>query len=287
MADSEWAARSILLMATETSKQGRVLTARNAGVRALIWREYDATPTPFQVVTTDGVEIRGVHFNRDFPTLLVYCHGFSSGKNVVFIKHLVETFAADVDVIVFDFRGHGESGGATTFGDKELLDVDAVLDYAKRFGYHRIVIMGSSMGGAIAIRYAADSPKVDAVITMGAFAHKRFSNMAMAGMGLLQWSVSRDVIKRASPTRIERAVPPYNPRDYVGKIAPRPLLLLHGEKDSLIPLSHAQQLYANAGEPKTLYVIPRGGHDLENMNGKTLKYIMDWVNETQGGVTHV
>lgn len=266
---------------------GRPLTARRAGVSALVWRAYANTQTPFQVVTTDGVEIRGVHFNQDFPTLLIYCHGFTSGKNVSLVKRVVESFAADIDVIAFDFRGHGESGGATTFGDKELLDMDAVLQYAKGFGYQRIVIMGSSMGGAISIRYAADSADVDAVITMGAFAHKQFSKMAMAALGLLRWSVSRDVVQRASPTRIERATPPYDPRDYVARISPRPLLLMHGENDPLIPLAHAQQLYANARAPKTLYVIPRGGHDLQNLNSKTNKYIFRWLNQTQGGVADV
>lgn len=274
-------------MTVETLEYGRILDARRAGVSALVWRAYDDATTPFHAVTSDGVEIRGVHFSHDFPTLLVYCHGFASSKNVHPIKQMVETFAADVDVIAFDFRGHGESGGATTFGEKELLDVDAVLDYATGFGYQRIVIMGSSMGGAISIRYAADSPRVDAVITMGAFAHKRFSKMAMAALGLLKWSFSRDVVKRASPTRIARAVVPYDPRDYVGKIAPRPLLLLHGESDPLIPLAHAQQLFANAGEPKTLYVIPRGGHDLQNLNRKTLRYVLNWVDKTQRGVANV
>lgn len=274
-------------MSTQTLQYGRPLTARSAGVSALVWRAYADTQTSFRVVTTDRVEIRGIHFNRDFPTLLIYCHGFTSSKNVVLVKRVVETFAADVDVIAFDFRGHGESGGATTFGEKELLDMDAVLKYAKGFGYQRIVIMGSSMGGAISIRYAADSPDVDAVITMGAFAHKQFSKWAMAGLGLLKWSFSRDVVGRASPTRIERATPPYDPRDYVGRISPRPLLLMHGENDPLIPLAHARQLFANAGEPKTLYVIPHGGHDLQNLNAKTTQYILKWLNQTQGGVTDV
>ena len=274
-------------MSVKTLEYGRPLTAREAGVRALLWRAYAETQLTFRVVTTDGVEIRGVHFKNDFPTLLVYCHGFTSGKNTMHIKQMVETFAAELDVIAFDFRGHGESGGATTFGDKELLDVDAVLEYAHGFGYQRTVIMGSSMGGAISIRYAADAPAVDAVITMGAFAHKQFSKMAMVGMGLLKWSVSRGVVKRASPTRIERASAPYDPRDYVGRISPRPLLLLHGEHDPLIPLAHAQQLFARAGEPKTLYVIPRGGHDLENLTVKTLKYVLRWIKQTQGRVTHV
>lgn len=253
------------------------LSRRDRGVRALFWRSYTKPFTPFRVTTSDGIPLRGIHLHNDFETLLIYCHGFSSGKNFLNIPHLAEMLSSELDVIVFDFRGHGESGGETTFGAKELFDLDAVMEYAKRFGYRRIILMGSSMGGAISIRYAADSPDVDAVITMGAFAHKRFSMMAMAGLGVLKWSFSRRVMGSAWLTRIERAQPAYEPRDFVARISPRPLLLLHGEHDPLIPLSHARDLFARAREPKTLHIIRRGGHDLENINQPTIILIMNWL----------
>ncbi len=214
-------------MATQTLHYGRPLTARGAGVRALWWREYSKPHRTFRVVTRDGVEIRGVHLQNAFSTLLIYCHGFSACKNLFPIARLAEALADEMDVIVFDFRGHGESGGATTFGEKEVWDLEAVMQYAKSFGYARIVVMGSSMGGAVSIRSAADSADCDAVITMAAFAHKQFSRFSMAGLELLKWSVSRRVIRYATPTRIERAVPPYCPRDFVARLSPRPLLVLH------------------------------------------------------------
>lgn len=267
-------------MATQALYHGRSLTAHKAGVRALWWREYVKPHTDFRVVTRDGVEIRGAHLENDFAMLLIYCHGFSACKNIAVITRLVEGFAEEMDVMVFDFRGHGESGGATTFGEKEVWDLDAVMQYAKRFGYAQIVVMGSSMGGAIAIRYAADSSDVNAVITLGAFAHKQFSAVSRAGLQLLKWSVSRRVIEYATPTRIERATPPYNPRAFVARISPRPLLVIHGDRDPLIPLSHARELFANAREPKTLHVIRGGGHVLENLNAGTRAYILEWITKS-------
>jgi len=252
-------------------------TARDAGLRAPLWREYRKSHSPFQVVTRDGVELRGVHLNDDRATLLIYCHGFLSGKNYAPIQRWAELLAADVDVIAFDFRGHGESGGATTFGEKELFDLDAVARHARHFGYQRIVVMGSSMGGAVALRYAADAAEVDGVVTMGAFAHGSFGLVASGGLRLLQLALSRAVMRRAYATRIERARPPYAPRDFVSQISPRPLLLLHGEFDALIPLAHARELYAHAREPKQLYVIPRGAHDLENLNSATKNLIIKWL----------
>ena len=259
---------------------GQARSARNAGLRAPVWRTYRKPHTAFQVVAQDGVQVRGVHLNDDHPTLLIYCHGFLSGKNYLHIQRWAEMLSDDLDVIAFDFRGHGESGGATTFGDKELLDVAAVMDYAMRFGYQRIVLMGSSMGGAVSIRYAADDARVNAVVTLGAFAHGQFRAMAMGGLGLLKIPLSRAVMRHAYATRIERAQPPYAPRDFVSKISPRPLLIVHGEYDALIPLSHARELYENAREPKQLYVIPRGPHDVENLNAKTKAHILEWLRET-------
>lgn len=247
--------------------------------RRLWWREYGAA-LPFQLQTADGIQVHGVHLKHDHTTLLIYCHGFLSGKNYLPIQRWVELLSDDLDVIAFDFRGHGESGGATTLGDKELLDLDAVTDYAQAFHYQRIVLMGSSMGGAVSIRYAADDERVNAVVTLGAFAHGRFSRMALGGLRLLKIPLTRAVMRHAYATRIERAQPPYAPRDFVSMISPRPLLVIHGELDTLIPLSHAHELYDNAREPKELYVIPRGSHDLDNLNIKTKYHIMEWLRET-------
>lgn len=264
-------------MSAQVTFPAHSCTARDAGLRAPLWRAYRKPHTPFQVVTRDGVELRGVHLNDDHPTLVIYCHGFLSGKNYLHIQRWAELLADDMDVMTFDFRGHGESGGATTMGEKELFDLDAVVQYARRFGYQRIVVMGSSMGGAVAIRYATDAAGVDGVITMGAFAHGSFGIWALSGLRLLQLPLSRAVMRHAYATRIERAQPPYAPRDFVAQISPRPLLLLHGEYDSLIPLAHARELYANARDPKELYVIPRGTHDLENLNAATKKLIVQWL----------
>lgn len=259
----------------------QLLSRRGGGLRSLYWRDYTKPYSPFRVMTSDSVQVSGIHLQDDFETLLIYCHGFSSDKNFLHIPRMAEMLSDAMDVIVFDFRGHGESGGATTFGDKELLDLDAVMRYAQRFGYARIVVMGSSMGGAIAIRFSADSPDVSAVITMGAFAHKQFSAMAMAGLSVLKWSFSRDVVRRTWRTRIEHAEPAYNPRDFVARISPRPFMVLHGEYDPLIPLAHGRELFARAGEPKTLHVIRRGGHDLENLNKRTITRIVEWLKETK------
>jgi uncharacterized protein len=270
------------IMTTHLIHPGRLRSVRQAGLRAPWWREYDKSHSPFQAITRDGVELRGVYLHANASagrprTLLIYCHGFLSGKNYAAVKHWVELLADELDIITFDFRGHGESGGATTLGDREGLDLAAIVRYARQFSYDRLVVMGSSMGGAVVIRYAAETAEVDGVITMGAFAHERFSVYAMSGMGLLQLPFSKQVLRRAYATRVEKTRFSFAPRDYVGRISPRPLLLLHGEFDRLVPTSHARELYNQAGEPKRLDILRRGGHDLENLNARTRARIMEWL----------
>jgi fermentation-respiration switch protein FrsA (DUF1100 family) len=50
------------------------------------------------------------------------------------------------------------------------------------------------------------------------------------------------------------------PIDVVGQIAPRPLMIAHGELDEIVPVGHAHQLFKAAGEPKELWIDPESHH---------------------------
>ena len=60
------------------------------------------------------------------------------------------------------------------------------------------------------------------------------------------------------------------------KIAPRPLLLVHGNRDETVDVSHAYKLYARAGEPKQLSIVDGAGHRLRQ-NDKAMTIITDWL----------
>ncbi len=244
------------------------------------WHDYVKPHEPFKVTTRDGVALRGVHLRNENDTLLIYCHGFLSSKNFIAVPRFVELLAEDADVIAFDFRGHGESEGASTLGERELLDIDAVLDYARGFDYRRILLLGSSMGGAAAIRYGASSPDVAGVVTIGAFARGEFSFAAGRALKFFDWQVTHSVVRAARRTRVASIALPSAPIDVVQRLSPRPLLLIHGRLDPLVPVRHAHELYAQAREPKKLIVIPRGSHDIPNLNRQTKEWIVTWIKET-------
>jgi pimeloyl-ACP methyl ester carboxylesterase len=245
------------------------------------WRDYASPHERFRVTTRDGVGLRGVHLKTGHDTLVIYCHGFLSSKNFIAVPRFAELLADDVDVIAFDFRGHGESEGASTLGEVELLDVDAVVDYARGVGYRRIILAGSSMGGAVEIRYAASSQEVAGVVTVGAFARGEFSFVARRALGFFDWPVTHSVVRSARRTRVESVALRSAPIDVVHQLTPRPLLLIHGENDLLVPVRHAYELYARACEPKDLIVIPRGSHDVSNLNRRTKDWIIEWIGKSE------
>ncbi|MCZ7570350.1 MAG: alpha/beta fold hydrolase [Ardenticatenaceae bacterium] len=248
-----------------------------------IWnRAYALEHRRFTTETADGVPIAGVHLDRsDTDLLVIYAHGFLSNKNHRVVPHFVELLSERFDVMAFDFRGHGESGGACSFGNDELLDLDAVVRYARGFGYQKIVTVGSSMGGATVIRHAGLVGNVDGVATIGAFADARNLRRPTSAFGLhliFNTALGGPFAAITRGTRVGDLEPgEHQPIDVVDRIAPAPLLLIHGEWDMLIHPDEAESLFARAREPKELVVVPRGGHDIPLLTSDTIALLDNWI----------
>jgi fermentation-respiration switch protein FrsA (DUF1100 family) len=141
----------------------------------------------------------------------------------------------------------------------------AALALSLRPEYERLGGLGFSFGGFHTIVAAARRWVFDAVAVVGT-PHRLFildHNFLTAG--LLR---SLPLILRRRRRRTRLALRPHGipavPSRLVGRIAPRPLLVVHGSQDWLIPQSHARRLYAAAGEPRQLALVERGLH-AENM----------------------
>lgn len=68
------------------------------------------------------------------------------------------------------------------------------------------------------------------------------------------------------------------PTKWVGKVSPRPILIIHGEKDEVVGLEHAYKLYLKAKKPKKLEIIPEASHRLR-LNDKAVKKILGWLKQ--------
>jgi dipeptidyl aminopeptidase/acylaminoacyl peptidase len=170
---------------------------------------------------------------------------------------------AGYNVLLFDYPGHGRGPAApVTLAHRELRDVHAALDYTLgRLPNAHIGVIGFSMGGALAILVAASRPEIRVVIADSPFAtHADVVSHAIART----LRISGDPFLPVTDFFLERRAgyrsADVSPLSVVDKIAPRPLLLIHGTEDQIVPYSHTERLYAAADAPKELWIAPGAGH---------------------------
>ena len=197
---------------------------------------------------------------------VLFLHGWGSHNQHMLMPYL-GWLARGHTVLAFDMENHGESpAGATTMGPRELLDAHTAADFLKGRGYKRLVLMGTSMGGAVAIDLAAEEPAVAGVITDGAFSRPEVvvaSHLGRHGYpfpGLLA-DVTLAELGWRTGTSEARAI------DHVARLRGRPLLMIHGEKDHVVPVEDAKRLFAAAREPKQLWLVPGADHMSEAATG--------------------
>ena len=224
-------------------------------------RPYRAA-TPFTVTTEDGIRLSGSRVGVDGPSL-VFCHGFLGWHRKVTIVRFVEALAARFVVFAVDLRGHGASDGLCTYGDLEMLDVQAVTRLAReqRPG-EPLATLGLSMGGVAVLRHAALHRGVDAVVAVSAPA--RWDGHGSRAVRQIRWLASTRRGRRLAPglgVRLgEHSAWTGSPEDLVERIAPTPVIIVHGRDDHFFDEEEAWRLYRRAGEPKRLMLASRFGH---------------------------
>lgn len=213
------------------------------------------------MTTEDRVRLVGSRVGASGPAL-VFCHGFLGWHRKERIVRFVERLATRFRVYAFDLRGHGRSGGLCTFGDREYLDVDAVARLARAEAPGSLVTMGGSMGGIAVLRHAALCGDVTAVVTVSTPA--RWDGHTSRAARQLRWMSSTGTGRHAARVmgvRLARGWgDPEQPEDVVGKIAPTPLIVVHGRDDHFFDVEEAWRLYRRAGEPKRLVLATPFGH---------------------------
>jgi pimeloyl-ACP methyl ester carboxylesterase len=194
---------------------------------------------------------------------LVMAHGFSmtsTDRRLV----AVATLLADGGraVYTFDFRGHGRSGGVSTLGDLETLDLDAVVRFVRERDHENVVVIGASMGGFVALRHAALFGGVDAVIAISTPAVWGMSSRlrARALVAAVHNRVGRRILSARGTRVVDRvAVPPSSPADLAPLIT-IPVALVHGDRDPYVPVDDAVLLHDRLAGYRRLVRLPSFGH---------------------------
>jgi pimeloyl-ACP methyl ester carboxylesterase len=263
--------------------------------------------------TVDGVTIDSVYepvrdvYDASAPPagdlVFVVAHGFTGDVDRPHVRRVAEALTRYGAVVTFSFRGHGASGGRSTVGDREVLDLAAAVAWARELGHARVVTVGFSMGGSVVLRHAATyrpggtgtgdtygdvrDAHADAVVSVSAPA--RWYYRGTAPMRRLHWLVTRPagraVTRYGLRTRIhhrEWDPVPLSPVEAVPRIAPTPLLIVHGDSDGYFPVDHPRMLAEAAGDHGELWLEPGMGHAEHAAAGELLARIGDWATARAG-----
>ncbi|MGW1800184.1 alpha/beta hydrolase [Streptomyces sp. NPDC001984] len=242
--------------------------------------------------TADGVSINSVYepgpvvYDSSAPPsrdlAFVVAHGFTGDVDRPHVRRVAAALARHAAVVTFSFRGHGASGGRSTVGDREVLDLDAAVAWARELGHTRVATVGFSMGGSVVLRHAALHRGVDAVVSVSSPA--RWYYRGTAPMRRVHWLVTRPegrlVGRWGLRTRIHHRdwnPVPLSPTEAAGRIAPTPLLIVHGDRDGYFPLDHPRMLAKAAGDHAELWLEPGMGHAENAAADELLARIGDWV----------
>ena len=205
--------------------------------------DYGLDAEEFPVVSADGTALHGWWIHGRGERVLIWYHG-----NAGNISHRLETARAFVerlgfDIVLVDYRGYGLSEGTP---EETGLYVDglAIYDATIRRGFdpERLVLFGRSLGAAVAVEVALNRPAA----------------------GLVLETPFRSV--RAMARSMYPFVPSFLIRtrlDNERKISQirMPKLILHGDRDNLVPISHGRTLFELALPPKRFFAIPGASHN--------------------------
>jgi pimeloyl-ACP methyl ester carboxylesterase len=242
----------------------------------------DAENVRFQAL--GGVWLQGswlVSKSNERRGTIIFCHEYLANRWSC-RPYIDELRNAGFDVFTFDFRNHGESDTSPGYAAMqwashfEMIDVQAAVSHVRqRAGGARpwIGLLGISRGGSAAILAASRDEHVQAVATDGAFP----TNLTQLAY-MLRWAkiyIGEGLLYRLTPDwyysllcgivrtvgarrhgcrflRVSRAIP---------RIAPRPLLMIHGEKDNYVVPQIARQLFDRARDPKQFWLVPDARHN--------------------------
>ncbi|MFH1189236.1 MAG: alpha/beta fold hydrolase [Candidatus Omnitrophota bacterium] len=214
------------------------------------------------VMTEDGKRIAFNHIKAGFSKVVIIAPGFFNNKDTFLFRKMADAFSKELDVIVFDFRGHGKSSDVFTWTAHEQKDLRAVIAYAKKAGYEKIGVIGFSLGAAIALIEASCNQDIDSVIAvstpsgLGSINYHFWEKDMWADLKLNFGAKGRGKgVRMGSPSLAKT-----RPRDIINKISPTSVLFIHGEKDWLVKMSNSQLLFDKAKNPKSLEIIKNGGH---------------------------
>ena len=212
--------------------------------------------------SSDGVTLSGWYIPSKNKAAVILLHGYGANRSEM--RPRAEMLAQHgFGVLMYDMRGHGQSGGnQRTFGWTDVNDVIAALNCLHTrsdIDPTRIGILGFSIGGQVAVRAAAQTDDIRAVIDDGPSLARAEDIPPAADLGEWLFKLSNWLEDRVFAVVVGTPAPA-GVAEVIGHISPRPLMIIATGPDSDIEQRLAQYYFDQAREPKTLWKIPEGQH---------------------------
>jgi uncharacterized protein len=223
---------------------------------------------PVSFSNARGQILKGVvHRPRsgDFAKAAVLCHGMESNKESEKIVALGRELAdRGVGVLRFDFSYCGESDGRfedITYSG-EVDDLAAAFDVMLERGARKIAILGSSMGGTVALLFAAGRPQVAALVTVAAPVHpEKIAEELLSPQDVKRWRDAGHISYHGR--RLNRSLLDDLQKIDVPAAAKKilcPVLIIHGDRDETVPVEEAYELHGLLRHDKRLSIVQDGDH---------------------------
>lgn len=228
-----------------------------------------ATPLPLETVhfeATDGLRLEGWIARADpARPWVILCHGVGSNRADL-LDIAAGLHEAGLNLLLFDFRGHGGSAGRTTsFGWTEQRDLEGALAFlggqpeipARPYG-----VYGISMGGVVALLVASRDERIGAVAVDSPYTNLGASISRHLRL-MYPWLPSIPFHGFVLSTyRLRFGIWPHrvSAERAARHLSPRALLMIHGGHDHRMPLEAARSMFEAAGHPKELWVVDGADH---------------------------
>ncbi len=242
---------------------------------------------PLSLVSQDGIALAAMHLpHPSSSTAIVVAHGFGGAHDQERVERIAQLLNEESSVVAVTQRGHGDSGGMTTLGHREPMDVEAAVAWARGAGYDRVVTVGFSMGAAVVLRHAAllGPESSDAVIAVSGPAYWFYR-----GTTPMRWlhrgistPAGRAYIRTALGTRVDPEPwpdpPPMPPTEAAARVREHgiDLLIVHGDADGFFPLDHPRALH-EAAPGSELWIEPGFGHAEGAIEEDLVRRIGTWA----------
>ena len=215
---------------------------------------------------------------------VILCHGMESSKNSEKLVHVAEALAErGLLALRFDFSYAGESSGKfedITYSG-EVDDLRAAYNLVQSRAPGKIAILGSSMGGTVALLFAANQPAVTTLVTVAAPVHpEQFPARRLTPKQIDEWRARGFTLYYGQRLNVSLLHDLEN-IDVVATAAriACPVLIIHGDADEVVPVNEAHELHGCLTASKKLLILAGGDHRLSDpvVLKRAVSESLDWL----------